>query len=746
MPERAAVPDADVPVTDDPQASSHGLGAAAEGPGAAARGPGVAAPAPESSSAATPPRPDASNAGKSERDPAEGVEEDVIRPGSLRIDKQVGEELFGALYSGIETRGPATFGDHNTIVNHIAGRTPTPTIWELPYVAELMDVYVDSDADKELKDLLAVRSTGCVTGMRNSGRFTTACVALGRRHAPNSVHEITLPTGTPPEALVGQADDVHEGCGYVLRLPGGDPVDAMRKLAGLFRRKSASLLLIKDEEPHERELHGAEVRHRPPDPVAVFRKHLEGRLRKRFDLPPSKAADEVDSYLERDGLRAELKKVHGPKESVAIAQAIGEKHPVDDTALQVIMARAQPRRRLRARKILLPPQDRSTSRRRAEQHERAFRIAYAVFRLRPLHYVFEAASWLLEEIDEAALRPEWGRMALQHPVQELLGDELKKDWAEGRDAANAMLGASRVAWIRDGGMRGAILDVAWHDFDSTRKSLLQWLDRLVRKGDEVMKRAAAETAALLAHHDFDRVHAELIDGWAAAPSPRVRQAAAWTEAIADLTGNVGHLVRAKLSQWCSGTNFTRDTAARLYASGLQQPVLAWSMADLRRIAQDRMQRRSHAVAEAVNQLYGHPRAKSLVAELATWTSDDRARPHAARALVALAARSSPDVGDSRPELLVRLADGEVATADLAVVWRAALIEPDVSTSAWPVLSDWLRQADVDVGLRKDVASLLRAVVARRGMHRRVEFFLRRTADFKDGLPEWTRLEMRSSDE
>jgi hypothetical protein len=359
-----------------------------------------------------------------------------------------------------------------------------------------------------------------------------------------------------------------------------------------------------------------------------------------------------------------------------------------------------------------------------------------------MHYVFESAAWLLEEIDDAALRPEWGSMALEHPVQDLLGEELRVDWLEGRDAGNPSFGTSRSAWIRDAGLRGAILDVAWHDFDSTRKSLLKWLDRLVREGDGIMSRAAAETAGLLVHHDFDRVHAELIDGWAASPSPRVRQAAAWTETISDLGGHVDHLIRAKLRDWCyGGTNYQRDAAARVYASGLQQRVLAWSMADLRRIAEDQMQLRSHAVAEGINQLYESDRADWLITELVLWIRIPRVRVHAARAVLALASRSAADSAEGRPELLVRLAAGDVISTDLATVWRIALIEPDMSASAWQVLGRWLRHADADGELREHAAGLLKILADGSAMRRRILFFLTRTSDFKDGLPEWVRQAM-----
>ena len=198
-----------------------------------------------------------------------------------------------------------------------------------------------------------------------------------------------------------------------------------------------------------------------------------------------------------------------------------------------------------------------------------------------------------------------------------MGPELEGDWFEGQDVAKSSSGSSRSAWIRDPGLRGAVLEVAWHDFDSTREPLLRWLDVLVRDGDLTMRRAAAETAALLVHHDFDRMHETLIDRWAASPRPQLRQAAAWTETTADLGGHVGPHIRERIRGWCyAGNNYQRDTAARVYASGLQQSVLAWSMADLRRIAADRLQRRSRAVAEGINQLYTTDRADWITTELA----------------------------------------------------------------------------------------------------------------------------------
>jgi hypothetical protein len=702
----------------------------------------VSAVPPELSTDGPSPQPGQDRDNTSDRPPV-GGDEGGIAPDSLRVDVRVGEELFGALYAGITSYGPTTFGNHNKIVNNYGQPALRPIVGQLPHVAELCDIYARSDADDRLDDLLAQRSTVCLTGPKNSGRFSTACMALARKYGPEQVYEISLPTGVLPEALVEEADEVLEARGYVLRLPGDGHVDAMRKLADLFRRRSASLLLIKDEGLRELNRHGAEVRHRQPDPVQVFSKHVSWRLRRDGALSEQEGAQAVDTYLESEEIRSELKQVYGPREVVVIAQSISGRHPADDAAIRAILSESQPRRRVRAAQILLPPNVASTARRhRAGQHERAFRIAYAVFRLQPMHYVFESAAWLLEEIDDAALRPEWGSMVLEHPVQDLLGEELRADWSDGRDPGNSSFGTTRSAWIRDVGLRGAILDVAWHDFDSTRKSLLKWLDRMVREGDDVMSRAAAETAGLLAHHDFHTVHAELVDDWAKSPSPRVRQAAAWVETIADFVGHVSHLIRAKLRDWCyGGTNYQRDTAALVYASGLQQRVLEWSMSDLRRIAEDRMQLRYYSVAEGVNQLYEPDRAARLIAALTDWIRSPGVRVHAARAFLTMASRSAVDSAYGQPELFVRLAAGDVSTADLAAVWRIALIEPALSPSAWDVLGRWLRHADEGSELREHAAELLRILADGASMRRRILFFLSRTPDFKEGLPEWVRKAM-----
>ncbi|MEO3748413.1 hypothetical protein [Plantactinospora sp. B5E13] len=681
--------------------------------------------------------------------------QDEIEPGSLRMDPQVGEELYGAqvsaAYSRVKVHGVNALGDHNKIhiVNYEGQPPAKPVIRELVGVPDLLPVYAETAADEELAEKLGRRSTVCLAGRPHTGRFSTACVALARRHGPDRVHEVLLPGGVEPEVLNRAGDSIKEDHGYVLRLPGDRHSQVMRLLADLFRRRSASLLLIRHDDSRAGVRHSAEVQHRRPEPLAVFRAHLGHHLRDKLSLTDAESAEVIHGYLRHSGLIRALHGSYGPREVVPIAEAIGGGHPADDGTVAETLGRSQPQRRARAAEILrsdasLDADSASRRPRRIDQHERAFRIAYAVFARQPLHYVFEAAGLLLEEIDGQAKRVDWGRLALQHPVSELLGP-LDVDWREGREATRSRGGSSRSAWLHDGAMRGVIIDEAWHEFDSTRPALLKWLDTLASRNDDPMRRAAAEAAGLLAHHDFARVCVDLIDDWAASPKPRLRQAAAWAMVAADMGGLVGHLVRRQVRDWAGGhRNFQRDAAARVYASGLQQPDLSWSLADLRRIAQDPMQQHTYIVAEGVCQLYTPFRADQIIFELARWSDDRQLQLHAAGALLSLATLPVEDSPGGTPDLMLRFVEQQVATGDLVRLWELALLMNDLSPRAWTIFGYWLAKADTDETLRKAIGGMVTELTAQPTLRRRMTFYLARLSQFEDGLPEWLDAAMRSS--
>ena len=684
-----------------------------------------------------------------DRDTSDSEPDEAIEPDSLWMDPQVGEELYGDQFAGssyadINAHGPAAFGNNNTVYVSYEGQPPAkPIIRHLPAVPDLLKVYAYSAADEHLDAVLSHRSTACLTGVSNTGRFSTACAALARHHSADRVREVLLPADVEPDVIVRGPDCIAEDHGYVLRLAGDRHVTVMRRLADTFRQRSASLLLIRDDDVRAKARHSAEVRHQRPLPREVFRHHLRHLLCERWHLTSAQGEQQIDWCLQIKELGEALDATYGPREAVAIASAIANRHPVDESAMEEILALSQPRRREQAADILQSRRAEADRRhRRTDQHERAFRMSYAVFHRLPLHCVFEAADLLLEQIDGEANRPEWGRMALQHPVFELLGP-LREDWQEGQEKAQSRGGASRMAWLRDPKMRGAIIDVAWHDFDSTRPALLKWLNTMAASDDDPVRRATAQVAGLLAHHDFDRVCSDLIDGWAASPRPRLRQAAAWAIVTADFGGHVTHRVRKKVRQWANGRlNHHRDVAALVYASGLQQPDLSWSLADLRRIAEDRMQQNVGSVAEAVSQLYATDRTHQIISELADWAQAPPLQRHAANALLALAGKST-DESTGTPVLLERLAASEIDGIALARIWRMALLIRQTSPAGWAVLGDWMADADLDDNLRKTVGELVSELAGDATVRRRMRFHLARHPKFRNGgLPSWIEPAMR----
>ena len=138
-------------------------------------------------------------------------EDAPIPPDSLRVDERVGEELFGANYTANTSYGPSAYGNYNT-VNHntLAPPPPKATLRQLTHVPQLMKCYVESDVDRRLDQVLTDQATpvACLTGPRNSGRFSTVCAALARRFAPDRVYEIALPAGGTPYSLTEQRKEI----------------------------------------------------------------------------------------------------------------------------------------------------------------------------------------------------------------------------------------------------------------------------------------------------------------------------------------------------------------------------------------------------------------------------------------------------------------------------------------------------------------------------------------------------------
>ncbi|MEV0270444.1 hypothetical protein AB0H43_16810 [Hamadaea sp. NPDC050747] len=654
----------------------------------------------------------------------------TIPPDSLRLRASLGAELYGVEYHDIGTYGPAAFGNHNIVTEHFheAARPIPPHVGVLQQAGALLRTHTATPSDGTLMEKLEQRHAVCLTGSAGTGRFTSAVAALAQLHGPEEVYEIHLLAGYGISALEHHDDVFVESGGHILRVDHVAPNEVLGFLSSAAAKRKARVILIQEADPRTGEANGGEVRHTGPDPLAVFRSHLKTLLRPLADEPglspdPSWVVAYVNQVCAAEELCQSVNRARRPKEIVAIAAAIAKQRP-DPSDLTGVLSSSQPRRRDLAQQVLACPQRPGILHPpRLNQHERAFRIAYTVFYSQAVNYVFEATGWLLEEMDEASARTGWNRPVLEHAVADLLGGTLAKDWLE--ESAATTDSGSRVAVLRDPGLRGAVLDVAWHEFDNARPALLNWLNRLASDDDEVMQRAAAEIAGLLAHFDFDLVFTRLVDVWAGASRISIRQVAAWAAATAMLGGHAGNRVLRRVRDWSQGTLARQhDTAARLYASGMRQPALAWTLSDLRHIASDKVQRGGWVIAEALNQLFDYADAAVLLQELARW-SRDRSSPllanHAARAMLAAADRA--DVAQpSTPYLLGLLAGGDVPDDDIAALWRIALLDPALAGRGWVTLARWIRAADVTPGLRLPIQRLLRGYADDPVMRRRLAFY------------------------
>jgi hypothetical protein len=656
--------------------------------------------------------------------------DDDIRAGSLAVDRETALQLFGwkAGFTKSRMSGQTAVGDNNTIVNVVDGHDPQPYVGALTHIAEQRRTYAPNLSDDELSELLSARHVVCLSGKPGTGRFTAACMALAEQHGVDGIHEIVLPGNTQLESLWRNGEVPLKGKGHVLRLAAQHDCTRLRPLEDVFRRRGARLVAITSASSGP---DGLRVSHEPADPSEILRAHL------RAALTPE--GTEPDAYLEMTSVRVAVAAAYRPREIVDIAGRIAKQRPLDEEQMERLLAESTPRQRERGERALLLKRDhQSFPGTQRDQYLRAFRMTYALFHGRPLHYVFDAVDLLLEVANVAAGWPKTLRTSLEHPVSDLLGEDLAQDWEDARKQFSATAtGTSRTARLRDPGLRGILLDLAWHEFDGTHHTLVKWLQALVDRGDDVMRRTAADAAALLMSHDFDLAQRLLIDGWAKNPRSAVRQVAAWSVATAYIGGGVEQQVRDQVRKWVGETARYRDTAARVYASGLRQPHLQWTMGDLLQIAMDRGQRRNAVIGEALSELYDRAYAGPFVAGLRLWLGDDAPREvhaHVVRAASKLLQREHTNYPGCA-ELLVLVADKTVAVDDLETLWRHVLFEPDTATRPWSELAGWLGSADENTDLRPGFTEILQRLADDSVIERRLRYYLPRSGGNRP-LPEW----------
>lgn len=647
-----------------------------------------AAPAPMPSLSAPP--------GPADEEPRQGADDEHFEPDELRVDEQSKEDVLGASYErqtfeGITTNDAAMFGNGNKQFNFSPPK-PRVSSRRPPGIDDIAHCYEPTGQEDELRKWLGQRKTVCLTGEPGTGRLTSACWALLDRFATDQVLELLPPPGRDLKEAVHEIASLTRGRGYLIRIYDEDPAPIIRRLHAIVEAAKSELIVIRDSPGRMTITGDAEIRHARPSARGVFKAHVH-RLRHIAKGTPAAYEHMVDE----GGVTLPSR----PRDVVALAVlAVG--HP-PDCAKEELNKQSQLRLQATAadildvRRTLLTP-----ARRRLPQHRRAFRLAFALLDGEPISRVFEATGMLLSCLDKESGWDDLGRTALEHSVVDLLGDDLASAWRSDDERPLARV---------ERGLPKAMLDVAWHEFDHTRPALVSWLNLLVETDQEVFRKAAVRAAVTLALVDFDEVFQVLVDQWSGSAKPRVQRSAARAIVILSSAKQVNQRVYRTVDSWVWGAaNRRRETAAWAYASGLQQGDPRWTLLHLGRIAQDPMQRGRLTVAEGIGQLATPALYGLIVSTLADWIRQDAperlATRHAAHSLLRIAQIPGTEGWSSTPALLRGLAEAEVSSSDLSVLWYAALLGASTQRQAWSVLLSWLEQAHRNADLRKPVAEML----------------------------------------
>lgn len=639
---------------------------------------------------------------------------------------------YGILDS--EFLGPSAIGPNSTSIGAVLNVGPGPGRQRFinqpldgATVLERIHTYFATTTPDRLVERLAQRPVAYLSGAAGSGRVTAALVGLARTHAPDRITQLRLVGDEPIHAYLSDRNLLRPDHGHIVELARTiepEPSE-LAQLSMLAREVRAAVVLVGAADANSRQLVEYHVEHVRPDPREVFLVWLERWLGDRgqcIDTCPACEGECVRVYVAH--CRAQHVRhlsANTTADAVRFAAQFAELVP-DDTQAEGLLA---DRATLRAKAVDLleaAPADDGYRGRRLAQHRRAARLSFAVFNGYPLTRVFKATGALIQRLDEATGRPPTDPTVLEHSLETLL-DGIRQETSTDRFGA----GKARIARLRQPGLVRGLLDVAWHEYDTARGPLLQWLDDLVETDDA---RPVAAAAGLLCEYDFDQIRRGLLEKWAVSDKRSRREAAALACELAVHNPDLAPRVLACVAGWVEQSGYRRDTAVRTYATNTfrrRYPLDALTV--LERAAYDGMQRTSNAIPTGVKGIY-KTNGAAVMQRLVQWPGSPIAnlRTMASRCLVQLADVDSDLVGEAAtnawPALLRQTFKGELSTADHASLWPGALLNPVTARQAWSVFERWIGLAADDPDLAEVLRALLDHVLRDGPINRRAAFYLR----------------------
>ncbi|MGW0435784.1 hypothetical protein ACWDV4_24990 [Micromonospora sp. NPDC003197] len=671
--------------------------------------------------------------------PGAGSEQEtgVPTPGDFTDDQDdqlKPHDLFQRLQAFVEPSGGIEVGDqsvhgqnatgHNAtaigVVNiTTASETTEAEAWLEPIstlrLRRMADGYAPANSDGELNQRLRSQRLVFLTGKPGSGRHTSACLALSQRHDSDRIGALSA---TRIRALLGAATPLRKAWGYVLQLDKSTDLDEMAfvDLAARLEVLEASVVVIDENRAGSYELDDHLVRHRAAAPETVFRVGLTRRLQGRCvgDCVDCQGSC-VDSYVrdecgEHPSLLAYFATQPRNAEIAHVARRIADRAP-RGAALTALLEHELPvKLRARAEEILHPVRSGSTAL-AADETDRlcAFRISCAVLEGEPVAQLSRSAHRLLHP-GNGAVADLSGGLLRQPDLRELLGDLLWQ--ATGQDDHGAAAGRTESIrfTLANQTLPLHMLAVAWRDWGTGR--MLGWLDELVRTESPGVRLAAARVIGWSAGQDFDAAVA-VLGRLSRERRAGLRQAAGVAMVGAATQPVLRTRLRRVVGGWATGSAYQRDTAARAYALGLSWLWPEVAIEQLRLVSADRMQRYTHVVARAIDEVYQAGHARVLVPALVDWanSANREVRIQAARALRLLAARWAEPHRPHWPALLDLVNEGVLELSDVAALWAAALSLPETAYRSWRLLGHWISRAHPYPDVVDAVTGLLAAVVA-----------------------------------
>ncbi|MET8085778.1 HEAT repeat domain-containing protein [Micromonospora sp. NPDC005237] len=584
-------------------------------------------------------------------------------------------------------------------------------------VRELASGYAPAPSDQRLDRHLERDHLACLSGVSGTGLFTSAILAVARRHGFDRVRVLGVEHLAD---LLGAEASLPAGYGYVLRLSEVvlRAVDGFTLVALAARATTAdtTLVLVGDFSQRKRDLVGHVVEHGPAPAADVFRAQLRHQLGRRCVAWCAGTCDErcVDRYVDLDCLGHPLLSDY----------LAGEPRPGDILEVVATIARTTPRAGALTDRLeqLLPRQLRERAveildvQRGAEEfggfgteEVRAFRLSCAVLAGQPVTEIHEAAR-RLARLDFEGVTPGGGPLR-GSAIDELLGSTLGQTVTRLSDVR--VPGGYRIDFSPGTELlRSALLEVAWTQWWSPRQ-FLDWLADLIRGDVPAVRQAAAGAIGWSATHDVQAA-LDTVGQLARERRAGVRQAAAIVLVAMAMQPALHHRVRTEISRWAAGTAaHLQDTVARAYSLGLAQLWPEAALAQLRQVAQARMQRSNNSVVRGLVEVYRNGHAASVVPALVDWTTstDPEVRLHAARTLRVLADRWAEPPREHWPELLHLVDQRTIELADLAILWATALSLPKTAYRSWRTLGFWLDRADQQPAVASHCLDLVRHVIA-----------------------------------